>query len=91
VLTIFIVTCFSRPCFSSSESTVLLLSCTAWFESMVCSWEPTLAVVEGSQDPACKRFPDWNGPDRGEPGESSGVLHSADSLCSFVAHALDLS
>ena len=76
MLTIFIVTCFSRPCFSSSESTVLLLSCTAWFESMVCSWEPTLAVVEGSQDPACKRFPDWNGPDRGEPGETA-VFYTA--------------
>jgi len=32
-----------------------------------CSWEPTLRVVEASQDAACKRFPD-----HGEPGKSLG-------------------
>lgn len=37
--------------------------------NIIPGWEPTLNVVEGSQDPGCKRFPDWNGPDKGEAGE----------------------
>ena len=68
-----------RPCVSAAAylgcaaDEMPCAPCVACFADpngrlVIVSWEPTLNVVEASQDPACKKFPEWNGI-HGEPGE----------------------